>query len=292
MNSKRIFILLTILTLITLSACVRTTQVRGVVVVPAETHSHTVITRHEFPPHAPAHGHRHHYHNHDLRYDAGLGVYVVIGSPGLYFYGDHYLRFIDGRWQFRGQLKKPWRAAQQRHVPRKLRERYERDHRANRHESRHEKKRYEEKHGHRDEYRDAPRHGHRRNYQGQRLRYDAGIGAYRIIKQPGIYFYNDRYIRQSRGVWQVTKKLNGKWRTAKEKHVPSNLWRKKNRNHKKHERREHDNRRNERRSEKQRHEKRRDEDQRHEERNHEERRYDDGKKLRNINEKFFQGMEE
>lgn len=315
MNSKRIFFLLTVLALIILSGCVRNTQVRGVMVVPAETHSHTTtVITHYPPPHAPAHGHRHRYYNHDLQFDAGFGAYVVIGSPGLYFYDDHYLRYLNGSWQYSIRLDKPWRPARQQLVPRKLWERHAKKHRQerreqrheDRHELRHEERRRAEDHRHYDEHRAAPRHGHRRDHHGRTLTYDAGIGAYRIVKQPGIYFYNDRYLRQYRGTWQVTKKLNGKWRVAKEQYVPAKLWKKrvlKKRKYEKQERREHEHRRSdEHRSEKRKAENRRDERHRTERKRSERRRddaprdeqpqYEDGKQLRSINPKFFQGLQQ
>jgi hypothetical protein len=321
MNSKHIFILLTVLTVIVLSGCVRTTQVRGVMVVPAETHSHTTtVITHYPPPHAPAHGHRHRYYDHDLQFDAGIGAYLVIGSPGVYFYDDHYLRFVNGSWQYSIRLNKPWRPAKQTFVPRKLWQRRANEIRQQRHEqrheNRHEERRQAENHRRDDRHRDAPRHGQRRNYHGHTLTYDAGIGAYRIVKQPGIYFYNDHYLRNYRGTWQVTKKLNGKWSVAKERYVPAKLWKKRVLKKRKynerqtHEQRRSDDRRSERRrpesrrderprAEKKRSEKRKDErrDKRRDERRDERRRddepgYEDGKQLRSVNPKLFQGLQQ
>lgn len=282
MNSRQIFILISILALISLSGCVRSTHVRGTVVVPAQTHTTTVITHYDPPPHAPAHGYRYRYYDYDLEYYSDLGAYVVIGTPGLYFYGGNYLRFINGVWQFSIELGKPWRPALERHVPRRLYDRYKREQRLERRDHR-----YEERHEHRDHRHKPPRHGHRRHHDGYNLTYDAGIGAYRISKQPGIYFYNDRYIRFYRGKWLESRKLNGKWRTAREQYVPRKLWQEKARKIKKQDRREpepaqswqdkarqikdrdrreidyrDDHRRDDRRSERHRHENRRDDDRR------------------------------
>lgn len=60
------------------------------------------------PAHAPAHGYRKKYHNHDLSYDSGLGVYVVLGSPGFYFWDDFYWRLRDGFWIRASTFDGPW----------------------------------------------------------------------------------------------------------------------------------------------------------------------------------------
>lgn len=60
------------------------------------------------PPHAPAHGYRRHYHGYDMDYDVGLGVYVVLGHPGFYFWDDHYYRLIDGHWHLGVGFDGPW----------------------------------------------------------------------------------------------------------------------------------------------------------------------------------------
>lgn len=200
----------------------------GVLVIPAETHSHstthtTTVITHYAPPHAPAHGHRHHYHNHDLRYDSGFGAYVVINMPGLYFYNDHYMRFHDGGWQITTHLNNRWRPARDNDIPRKLKK------------GKHHNKKHRRRDEHRDnhlsehrsedqsEHRDAPRHGHRRQHHDHQLSFNSGIGAYILLKQPDIYFYNNRYMRHHRGKWQTTNKLNGRWYAAKSKEIPRKL---------------------------------------------------------------------
>lgn len=77
------------------------------------------------PPHAPAHGYRrkHQGGGHDdhpeveLVFDSGLGVYVVVGLPGVYFYADHYFRFVDAGWQISVRPDSGWDFAAQDRVP-------------------------------------------------------------------------------------------------------------------------------------------------------------------------------
>jgi hypothetical protein len=75
------------------------------------------------PPWAPAHGYRrkhgehHHHHGVEVRFDTGLGVYVVVGHPGRYFDGAHYFRLADGGWQLSVQLDRGWKPARSRQVP-------------------------------------------------------------------------------------------------------------------------------------------------------------------------------
>lgn len=242
MNRHHVLTLLAILPLAALSGCFQTAQVRGTLVLPIETHRHTTVTTYyEPPPFSPANGYRYRYYDNELLYDAGFGAYVVIGSPGLYFYNGHYVRYYDNRWQTRNRLQEVWRPAGERGVPRKLRERHARRHHAeehreerrrDRHERRHEER--HERHEHRHD--DAPRHGHHRRYQGYDLTYDADIGVYRINKRPGIYLYNDRYLRRHRGAWQSSNKLNGVWQPAERQQVPDGLLKREHRKKEKHER--------------------------------------------------------
>lgn len=221
MKTNHIYVLLPLVfTSLFLGGCYN----RGVLVIPAETHSHTtVITTYAPPPYAPAHGYRHHHHNHELVFDSRFGAYVIINNPGLYFYGDHYIRFYNDSWQITTRLEDTWQPARQNDIPRKLKD--TKHHNAERHEERHE-----ERHDHYD----APEHGHRRHYQDHELSFDSNIGAYIILRQPGVFFHNDRYIRQYRGVWQTTNVLNGHWRTAKDEEIPKKL---KSTNHTKEEKR-------------------------------------------------------
>lgn len=72
------------------------------------------------PPHAPAHGYRHKYHNHDMIYDSGVDVYVVVGWQDHYFDNGFYFRYRDGRWQISATLSSDWKDANERDVPKKL----------------------------------------------------------------------------------------------------------------------------------------------------------------------------
>lgn len=71
------------------------------------------------PPHAPAHGYRHKHYKHDLVFDSGLGVYVVLDKLDHYFWNSHYFRYRDGEWQFATDLDGRW-YRDDGSVPRKL----------------------------------------------------------------------------------------------------------------------------------------------------------------------------
>ena len=216
MKTNRISVLLpVVLATLFLNGC----YTRGVLVIPAETHSHTtVVTRYVPPPHAPAHGHRHRHHDHDLRFDTDVGAYLLINMPGIYFYGDHYIRFYNDRWQVTTRLNNTWRAARQNDIPRKLKTRH-----AKKHQHRNEHRRDEHRSEHRRDQHDEPKHGHRRHHHDHELSFDSRLGAYVIAKKPGIFFFNNRYLRQHRGVWQTTAKLNGRWHSARDQDIPRKL---------------------------------------------------------------------
>ena len=188
-----------------LSACYANNLPHGIGISLEGGHTRTtsVITHYVPPPHAPAHGYRHHHHNHDLQFDAGFGAYIVIGNPSLYFYNDHYVRFYRGGWQIRGHLNNRWRSAHINNIPHKLRKQHAQKHQR-----------------HNTYYNEPPNH---RRHQGHELSYDAHTGAYVIINWPGIYFYNNRYLRHHRGRWQSANKLHGAWRPAKKHHVSKKL---------------------------------------------------------------------
>lgn len=71
------------------------------------------------PAHAPAHGYRRHHHGHDLDFDDRLGVYIVVGSPGFYFWDDFYWRLRDGFWVRASAFDGPWLVIEDsyRHLP-------------------------------------------------------------------------------------------------------------------------------------------------------------------------------
>jgi hypothetical protein len=231
MNRNRIYSLPIILSL---SGCYG----GGVLVIPAETHSHTttIITHNAPPPFAPAHGYRHHYRDHELQFDTAYGVYLVINSPGLYFYQDHYIRFYNDGWQITSRLQDRWRPARQSDIPSRLNLAIRRDKKRHavqqlRHDEHNDRHRNEHRNEQRDNHHpkqyadrhETPRHGHRRHYQEQELRFDARIGAYIIVNQPGIYFSDNHYLRLHRGAWQTANKLDGRWRVAERQEVPEKL---------------------------------------------------------------------
>lgn len=69
------------------------------------------------PPWAPAHGHRHRHQGVDLVFDTGLGVYGVVGLPGVYFHRNQYLRLQAGTWQRAVRADGPWLVVSTRKVP-------------------------------------------------------------------------------------------------------------------------------------------------------------------------------
>ena len=77
------------------------------------------------PPHAPAHGYRHHQGSVDLRWDAHLGVYVVIGHPHHFFHDGRYYRRVGEHWERCGGWKKAnWRTVDAAELPASLRKHY------------------------------------------------------------------------------------------------------------------------------------------------------------------------
>jgi hypothetical protein len=82
----------------------------------------------------------------------------------------------------------------------------------------------------------APAHGYQYQQHGNQLRFDASFGAYVIVNQPGLYFYNDRYMRYYNNGWQTTNRLEGVWAPARSSDIPHKL--RKSRRHAREERRE------------------------------------------------------
>lgn len=60
------------------------------------------------PPHAPAHGYRYHYYDHDLVYDADLGVWLVIGFTNYYFLDGFYYRYSPDGWYYSRSFDRDW----------------------------------------------------------------------------------------------------------------------------------------------------------------------------------------
>jgi hypothetical protein len=223
MNRNRIYSLLITLSL---SGCYG----GGVLVIPADTHSHTttVVTHYAPPPYAPPHGYRHRYYDNELQFDTAFGVYLVINNPGLYFYHDHYIRFYNNGWQITNRLQDRWRPARPNDIPIKLERAKHHDKKRDaeeqqRHEEHHEKHRDDQRDNHSTNDYEKPKHGQRRHYQNHELSFDSRIGAYIIVNQPGIYFSDNHYLRLYRGNWQAANQLDGRWRAAQWQEVPEKL---------------------------------------------------------------------
>jgi len=74
------------------------------------------------PPHAPAYGHRQpHSPGVELVFDSGLGVYVVVDSPGYFYYDGLFLRLEDNSWQASVTLEGPWESRSVDSIPPGLR---------------------------------------------------------------------------------------------------------------------------------------------------------------------------
>lgn len=81
-----------------------------------------LVSRPGPPGHAPAHGFRRRHHSGVyLTFDAPLGVYVVTGWPGYYWWDGHFYRHHDGVWVRGTRLKGRWRRAGPRGLPGGLR---------------------------------------------------------------------------------------------------------------------------------------------------------------------------
>jgi len=81
------------------------------------------------PPHAPAPGYHQVYRGHELRFDANLGVYVILDLPNHYFFNDRYYRFHGGHWYYNRDLNGKWRPYQARKLPPGLMKKYEHEER-------------------------------------------------------------------------------------------------------------------------------------------------------------------
>lgn len=61
------------------------------------------------PPWAPAHGYRYHHEDGvDLIFDSGLGLYVVVDFPNIYFSNDYFYRWNNDTWQRSASFNGPW----------------------------------------------------------------------------------------------------------------------------------------------------------------------------------------
>ena len=92
----------------------------GCVVYPAHPHD----PGYGPPPHAPAHGYRYKYHDHDLIYDAGLGVYVVIGVTDYFFLDNYYYHHRHDGWYYSRDFDRDWRQYKDNRLPPGLAKKY------------------------------------------------------------------------------------------------------------------------------------------------------------------------
>ena len=86
------------------------------------TPGRVVMGDHGPPPHAPAHGYRHKHHSHgvDLVFDSEFGVYAVVGMHDIFFYDDHFYRYLDGGWSVSVGLDRGWVRVEPRKLPKGL----------------------------------------------------------------------------------------------------------------------------------------------------------------------------
>ena len=76
------------------------------------------------PPRSPAQGYHQMYRGHDIRYDAGLGVYALMDLPNYFFFEGNYYRYHDGHWNYSRDMKSRWRNYDERKLPPGLAKKY------------------------------------------------------------------------------------------------------------------------------------------------------------------------
>ncbi len=69
-------------------------------------------------------------------FDSGLGVYLVVGMPDVFFHHEHFYRVMDGVWHHSVRVDGGWVVAREHRVPpglakkhRKARKRHKKHHR-------------------------------------------------------------------------------------------------------------------------------------------------------------------
>lgn len=179
--------------------------------VPGKLRSHKRYNRYEryeHPPVAPRHGYRHHHHHGvDLVFDSDIGVYMVLGFDGLFYFDNLYLRFYDGYWHAADRHDGHWRRAEHRHVPRGLWR-----HKSYQRQLRHTPPPH------------APAHGYRHHHQhGVDLVFDSGIGAYVVLGFDDLFFLDGFYMRFYDNRWHIADRYDGRWRSADDRHIPRKL---------------------------------------------------------------------
>jgi hypothetical protein len=81
----------------------------------------------------------------------------------------------------------------------------------------------------------APAHGYRRKHQaGVDLLFDSGLGAYKVVGKPDLYFHDDHFVRRDGDSWRVAKSPGGPWKSASEGFIPPGLRDKPHKKAKKH----------------------------------------------------------
>ncbi len=74
------------------------------------------------PPHAPAHGYRAKTAaGVELSFRSDLGVYVVVGATGHYYFDGVFYRQAKGKWTFGAGIDGPWKPASESKLPPGLR---------------------------------------------------------------------------------------------------------------------------------------------------------------------------
>jgi len=66
-------------------------------------------------------------------------------------------------------------------------------------------------------------HGYRHRYYSHELQFDTGFGAYLVIGNPGLYFYNSYYMRFYSGGWKISHRPGNPWRPAHQNDIPHKL---------------------------------------------------------------------
>lgn len=79
---------------------------------------HAKVKRAGPPPWAPAHGYRHkHASGVELVFDAGMGVYAVLGHPGHFFHDGRFFKRRGRSWAWARSWHGPWTLAHELEVP-------------------------------------------------------------------------------------------------------------------------------------------------------------------------------
>jgi len=79
------------------------------------------------PPHTAKHGYRQPYNGREVRYDAHLGVYLVVGMPDYYYLDNKYYRYDRNRWYYSQDVNQGWHDYDGRRLPLGLQKKYARN---------------------------------------------------------------------------------------------------------------------------------------------------------------------